>query len=464
MTCSAFKTRLAAAAAMALALAACDARNARNDAPAAAPLPVLDASSTLPYAPPAPVERYVPQRGYRLAERAYGVQRAVYETPPDYGFSYGEEEPLAWETADDWAVYAEPWDDGYRYYYYEPGGAYPYFIRDDDYGYGYNAGGVLVVVVDARGRYLPVEDFRRVAPLAGRYYARGHDIRTAGLRAQRIPVDERAWSARAPRVTRSAEQWLTAAREDRDWRRWREADRGRELDRFTGEQLRRADAQRTRFAERDRQDRRREFDDRRLQQEQARSAERNARDAMAREADRRQEADQQARVQAERQRREQQLAEQGRAHQADVARAEHQRRDAQQAQQAQAERQRREQQLAEQGRAHQADVARAEHQRRDAQQAQQAQAERQRQDQQRAEQGRAHQAEQAQAQRQQQEARQAEQAQARAAQQQARSAEQAARVAAARERAAPKAEPPAKGPQKPHGKPGDKDDGKDRKD
>src|SRR3954469_1152818 len=152
MTRLAWKTQLLTAGAMALGLAACNDRDARSTAPPPA-LAVLDPSAgLLPPAPPAPVARYEPAKGYRLAERAYGVQRAVYDAPPDYGFAYGEEEPGAWEPADDWSMYAEPWDDGYRYYYYQPGADYPYFVRDDDYGYGYDRSGTLVVVVDSAGR------------------------------------------------------------------------------------------------------------------------------------------------------------------------------------------------------------------------------------------------------------------------------------------------------------------------
>src|SRR4029453_4442678 len=98
-----------APAAMALPLAACKDDNDRIDAPDPAPLAVLDAQAQLPLAPPAPIARSAPERGSRWAERAYGVQRAVYDSPPDYGFDYGEEEPWVWETADDWAMYAEPW-------------------------------------------------------------------------------------------------------------------------------------------------------------------------------------------------------------------------------------------------------------------------------------------------------------------------------------------------------------------
>jgi len=231
------KAQLAAASAIALVLGACDDSRRQVDAPQPAPLAELAVMSELPYAEPAPVEYYEPARGYQWAERAYGLQRTFYDAPPDYGLYYDGVEPWAWETADRWSLYAEPWDGDYRYYYYEPGAAYPYFVRDRDYGYAYGVGGILIAVFDSGGRYLPVDVAYRVAPVAGRYYVRGHKLRGAGI--QRIRVDERVWAVEAPRVTRSADPWLRAARDDSGWRAWRERDQDRELQRFTKETRRR---------------------------------------------------------------------------------------------------------------------------------------------------------------------------------------------------------------------------------
>lgn len=233
------RVRLAAAGAALLALAACDDRRGGVDAPEPPPLAELSATSELPYAPPAQVSYYAPGQGYAWAERAYGLQRAVYDTPPDYGFYYDDVEPLVWETGDDWVMYAEPWDQGYRYYYYEPGALYPYFVRDAEYGYGFGAGGVLIAVFDSGGRYLPVEAVYRAAPIAGRYYARGHDLRGAAGKARRVRVTDEVWAQRAPQVIRTADPWLRAARDERAWRAWRERDKDRELRRFEPEAERR---------------------------------------------------------------------------------------------------------------------------------------------------------------------------------------------------------------------------------
>jgi hypothetical protein len=232
-------TRLFAAAGMAALVAACDENRRGVDAPPPAPLAELEGVSALPYAEPAQVQYYEPERAYPYAERAYGVQRAFYDAPPDYGFAYDDVSPYVWETADDWALYAEPYEGDYRYYYYEPGAAYPYFVRDHDYGYAYSAAGLLIAMFYSDGRYVPVDVAYRYAPVAGRYYARGRDLRRVGRGAERIQVDDRAWVTDAPRVSRGADPWLRAARDDRRWREWRERDGDRELRRFAVETQRR---------------------------------------------------------------------------------------------------------------------------------------------------------------------------------------------------------------------------------
>lgn len=430
------RARLAAAGAMALALAACDDRAGRVDAPEPAPLADLSAADDLPYAEPAPVAYRQPSQGYAWAERAYGLQRAVYDTPPDYGFDYEGEEPLAWETEDDWAMYAEPYDDGYRYYYYEPGADHPYFVRDDDYGYGYGAGGVLVAVFDAAGRYLAADTVHRVAPTAGRYYARGQGLRSAASRSRRVQVTDQAWAERAPQVIRTADPWLRAARDDRQWRAWRDRDQDRELRRFEPEATRRAVRTREWREKDDRRqaglirpddDRQRAENDRRGGRENERQAQREARqlaqlEAGRAQAQRLQQTQAEGERRAERQQAQRQQGEQRQQAEQQAAQADRQRQDERQ----QAQRQQRQQ---------------ADAQTRQAEQ-QQRQAQRQAQNQQR------RQADQAQRQAERQR-RQGEQQQAgqqrQQAQAQARSAEQQAKPAAARERAGAKGEDRGKG-------------------
>lgn len=233
------KARLAAAAAMAVLIVGCEDRTRPIDAPQPASLADLEAVSELPYAEPAQVDYYEPARGYQWAERAYGLQRTFYDVPPDYGFYYDELEPYVWETADDWALYVEPWGGDYRYYYYEPGADFPYFVRDYEYGYAFGPTGLLIAVFDIGGRYLSRDVVYRLAPVAGRYYARGRDLRRASHEARRVRIDDTAWMIEGPRVSRSAGPWLRAARDDKAWRQWRERDGDRELRRFEAETRRR---------------------------------------------------------------------------------------------------------------------------------------------------------------------------------------------------------------------------------
>lgn len=237
------KSSLMTAGACALALSAAGCREddagQRIAVPDPTPAALLPDAMALPYAEAAPVQWTGADAGYQWAERAYGLERAVYDAPPDYAFDYGGVQPWVWETADDWSMYAEPWDEGYRYYYYEPGAAYPYFVRDGLYGYGFDPAGALVALLDADGDYLPADRFYEAAPLAGRYYLHGRDLRNAAVQAQRMPVEVASWTERAPQIRRTSEPWLRAARSDEGWREWRDRKGAREAARFAQEERRR---------------------------------------------------------------------------------------------------------------------------------------------------------------------------------------------------------------------------------
>ena len=222
---------LCATTALGLTVAGCKIDNrpllARDGAPAAyAPANAAYAyapdASALPYAEPA---RVVPAAnsydGYALAERAYAYDRAAYRQPPSYGFDYGDVEPWAWQTAGDDLMFAEPIDDGYRFYYYEPGEAYPYFVRDPQYGYAYGGNGVLTALFSAAGALLPTNQLYGVAPVAGRYLARGYDLRQTYYNAPRLPVAEPIWTERAPILYRAQQSWIDAAERQPAWRDYR---------------------------------------------------------------------------------------------------------------------------------------------------------------------------------------------------------------------------------------------------
>jgi hypothetical protein len=203
--------------------------------------PLAPAWQDLPAAPAAPLRRTSYASDYGYAERAYALDRAFYEAPPDYGFYADEIEPWAWRSYDGYTVFAEPIESGYRYYYYEPGVDWPFFVRTPDYGYGYGAGGVLLVIYSAAGVLLPYDRYDDYAPRAGRYWARGETLYLAS-RARQAPVVYDAWLARRTVLTRSQAPWMSAADRRTEWRGYRERDDSRELRHFARERDRRQQA------------------------------------------------------------------------------------------------------------------------------------------------------------------------------------------------------------------------------
>jgi len=219
-----------------------------------ADLPLAPEGAALTVGPPAPVGRLTPANyNYAWAERAYAVDRALYAARPDYEFEYDGIEPWAWETEDDWILYAEPLETGYRYYYYEPGEDYPYFVRDPDYGYGYDDGGRLVTVYTIAGLLLSPDYLYDRAPIAGRYWTRGMDLRRAAYRAPHRPIEDAIWREREPVFVRTQEIWTRAADEQPQWREYRRRDGGRDLRRLEPERQRRETIM-ARYQPRDRDD------------------------------------------------------------------------------------------------------------------------------------------------------------------------------------------------------------------
>ncbi len=178
--------------------------------------------------------------GYGYAERAYAVDRAFYQSPPDYAFAYDDAQPWVWETEDDWLMYVEPLAAGYRYYYYEPGEIYPYFVRDPDYGYGYDDGGLLVVVYDSRGSLLPTTYVTRYADRGGRYLGRARALRGAAAHARRVSIPEERWVDRRSAFVGDQANWFEAAQRQPDWKRYRDKHEAKDLRRFERERERRA--------------------------------------------------------------------------------------------------------------------------------------------------------------------------------------------------------------------------------
>jgi hypothetical protein len=185
-----------------------------GDLPAAQPL-------GYDYAPASP-------QAYAPIARAASLLDTIGEAPPDYAFDYGGVEPWAWQTADDYYVYAEPIDDGYRYYYYGPDAAEPFLVRDPYYSYGYDDGRVIAVY-DARGRYLDRIEARRRAQTASRYYQRARQLRHAARAENRRAIAASRWAVQRRHVAAARRDWDRARTQQAAWQSWRDRRRDDEL-------------------------------------------------------------------------------------------------------------------------------------------------------------------------------------------------------------------------------------------
>jgi len=218
--------------AMTLSLAACKFDNrpllARNDA-----RPAYDAAPALgPLDPgygPAPAA-LPPMQAYAYPERAYTVSRAAYQRPPSYAFAYDNGQPWAWDVADEGLMFAEPYGgDDWRYYYYEPGEDYPYYVQDADYGYAYGDDGALLALFTAAGVLIGADRYDEYRPRAGYYWTRAEDLNRNYYRAPRYRVEDAVWRERAPVVFRSQDRWYRAFEAQPGWREAARHDNGRHL-------------------------------------------------------------------------------------------------------------------------------------------------------------------------------------------------------------------------------------------
>lgn len=199
---------------------------ARREPPPAAPaLGPLDPT----YGQAAPAAYPPPVQAYAYPQRAYAISRVVHQRPPSYAFAYGDEQPWAWEVADQGLMFAEPVDDDWRYYYYEPGEAYPYFVQDAQYGYAYGEGGVLLALFDAAGALIAADRYHDYAPRASRYWTRAYDLNRTYWRSPRHHVEETVWREWSPRLVSNHDRWFRAVSAQPAWSEAMRHDNGRHL-------------------------------------------------------------------------------------------------------------------------------------------------------------------------------------------------------------------------------------------
>ncbi len=164
-----------------------------------------------------PVRRVAsPRDRYVFAERAGQAAYGFGDAPPDYAFDYDGSRPWAWQGDNGYETVVEPLPDGGdRYYYYEPGADQPYYVRDPNYGYGYQDG-ALVVAYDRYGQAL--DPNYQLADDAGRYFWRARALRDASRRSQHYGVNRTYWQQRRLRISEDRDQWLAARDQNPDWR------------------------------------------------------------------------------------------------------------------------------------------------------------------------------------------------------------------------------------------------------
>jgi hypothetical protein len=170
-----------------------------------------------------------PAQAYGYPERAARVSRIAYARPPSYGFNYGDEQPWAWDVADEGLMFAEPYDAGWRYYYYEPGEASPYYVQDADYGYAYGDDGALIALFSLAGALIAADRYDDYAPRAGYYRTRGYDLGRSYRAAPRYPVEDTVWRRRAPAVFAVQDRWFKAYEGRPAWREAARHDNGLHL-------------------------------------------------------------------------------------------------------------------------------------------------------------------------------------------------------------------------------------------
>jgi hypothetical protein len=205
----------------------------------APPLQMAPADDRLP---PAPAPRLLnvayPGDAYAFADRAYAMDAAFADAPPDYDFDYDGASPWVWVANDGSECVAELTPDGWRYYYYDPGDAEPFFIADPDYDYGFENGG-LVAVYGRDGRVQPLAaDPARVA-LAGQFLARATRLRAGAAHDPHRAVSAADWAAHRDVITGQRHAFSQAAAANPAFAAFHSQHAAQDARHWNGEQLRR---------------------------------------------------------------------------------------------------------------------------------------------------------------------------------------------------------------------------------
>ncbi|KQM21360.1 hypothetical protein [Novosphingobium sp. Leaf2] len=189
----------------------------------------------------------VPERraAYAYADQASYFSQSLGDAPPDYGFDYDGVEPWAWQAYDGSRVFMEPVSDGYRYYYYRTGADRPYFIRDPQYGYGYD-GDQLAVIYGPDGGIIPYDDYGPRLNYASAYLWRAQRLYDASRERQAIAAAD--WAARENAIVEGRERWMENRDRQADWAAYH-AQEDAQQSRYWAQEAARRDADQQRFAQ-----------------------------------------------------------------------------------------------------------------------------------------------------------------------------------------------------------------------
>jgi hypothetical protein len=171
------------------------------------------------YAPPEDYRDGARDDSYAMLALAAMLGGVLADSPPDYAFRYGRTQPWVWRTGDGYARYAEPVRGGYRTYYYAPGSAGPFLVRDPYYSYGYRNDRVAVIY-DRHGRTIDPHRAWRQRQVAQRYYQRSAALQRAEAREQHYGVPAQLWASRRPRIVEAQQRWDRARAQQRQWQQW----------------------------------------------------------------------------------------------------------------------------------------------------------------------------------------------------------------------------------------------------
>lgn len=200
-----------------LALAACKLDRSPTAAPqfaAAAPfdLGLAPGYDALPMASQAIPVAYAPQPvAQNYWNDAYSMGQAYYDQPPAY-FPYNGATPLVWNQGDMITRIVEALvGGGQREYYYQPGAAYPFFVRDPRYAYAYDDR-QLVAVYDPYGQPLAETFVLQQAPIATRYLTRAETLYDVAHRTNPRPLTQKVWTVERERLARDVDK--------QPWKQW----------------------------------------------------------------------------------------------------------------------------------------------------------------------------------------------------------------------------------------------------